>query len=678
MTFPEKIAGDPVIIDDVCAISFVPQFKGWYAVVVYSMAPRRMKVRVDFTQCSRYCVFYPFVGAVSVEEMIAELTITPYRIRNIGVVGPDKDSGLSSRTLLFTQLKYITHIFLENEEGNMIPASKFRRNGKLFSSSSESVPNFSSTTFADTWPASFSNLRVNDFIVSRRTETIILSSADASSLKGTKRGSSEGLEVPQVVLYTDEIADGAAYLISVVSKSKIPYSLFYQILYNGELSNKTVGTSTLLSNSKERDVKEMNSSTFYFVPMDGWECESIEALTGYLPGNGDLALGWVVRRDVSAENSHPSLLYRCTVIPCEPDNGQPYSQQITGETIRRTTTMMKIKMMMMIEQKKEISLNYYGGRMVEGKLSSSLPRESKYLHSKTGTPISTRSKHEKPSIQGKVFSRLSVSPGSSNKRVTGTVMKVDSTKQKVMNPSEERCNFSPDPLPSRRLLMEEAFVNPESLGEELCELRESLWKKKTETELSDKYHESVHDMETHYMQELHMSLKNIRAEIEAQIEEEVERRLSSSEMMRLSQQSHLMESPQTTPQQNDVKNENSTLNSTEEKNSSLIPSSPVAIISSTLRQIEVNEMMDRISIEASATAERRFLLMNWQQPKCLICGLPVPSWSLSVQDPVNGNKTHFLCFAELREHLYTQESNDESNFSINTRDGRSFSMETPG
>ncbi|KAH9586493.1 hypothetical protein LSM04_005901 [Trypanosoma melophagium] len=185
---------------DLCAISFVPQFKGYYVVVVRSMSSRRIKVHVDFTQCSRY-------------------------------------------------------------------------------------------------------------------------------------SSSEGLESPRVVLYTDEIADGEAYLISAVNKSKTPYSLLYQISCDATFPNdSTVGTSTVINSGKESNVKEMKSSTFYFVPTDGWECEPIIALKGFLPGNGDVALVWVVRRDVSTGNSNPSFLYRFTVMPCEPDIGQLHSHQTTRKT----------------------------------------------------------------------------------------------------------------------------------------------------------------------------------------------------------------------------------------------------------------------------------------------------------------------------------------------------------
>ncbi|KAH9586438.1 hypothetical protein LSM04_002162 [Trypanosoma melophagium] len=229
-------------------------------------------------------------------------------------------------------------------------------------------------------------------------------------------------------------------------------------------------------------------------------------------------------------------------------------------------------------------------------------------------------------------------------------MKVDLTKQDAMSPSKERySSFSPDPLPSRCLQMEDVCMKPENLGEALCGvIKEPLInKKKNETEYNNNADGTLSNIETYHMHELHMGLESIRAKIEAQFEEEVQRRLSSAEI--------------TLSLQNRYRSLNT---------------SPV--ISHALRRLEGDEAIKRISIETSAISERRLLLLEWQLPQCLICGLPVSASSLAVQDPVNGSKTHFVCYAELRQQLYTEPYDNESIVSSNMRDGRSLSMEIPG
>lgn len=305
MSFPETFGGDPIVINEHCSIFFLPQLSGSLVVVACSTSPRRMKVRVDLSQSTRYCRFSPMVGAVVVGPMIVEATITPQRVRNIGLVRPEKGSASPSHVVLLSQLIYTAHVFLEGDKGVMVPSNKWdKQAGPTLLAST--LRTLSPTTLASAWPSWMCRLRPLDFVVVKRHAVLSSQRVDGKREK-------------KVLLHVDMVAGGRAYLVSVVNKTRIPHRVVYRPrCVNGAAGNSTADRA-ITSDAKRGTFCENATVSFSYVPMDGRECADIMALEGYVPGGGDAALGWVVVTGGEAPDARKrGVSHDFTATACDP------------------------------------------------------------------------------------------------------------------------------------------------------------------------------------------------------------------------------------------------------------------------------------------------------------------------------------------------------------------------
>ncbi|RNF02613.1 hypothetical protein TraAM80_06278 [Trypanosoma rangeli] len=615
MVFPETFGGDPIVIDEHCAISFVPQARGYFLAVACNTSQRRVKVRMDLTLSTRYCVFLPVVGTVHVGPMMIEATIAPYRVRNVGLVGPEKGALPMPLEQLLVCLNYDMHVFIEEETGVMLPVTKWKKGTKA--TSTDPMPcTLLPSTLAGAWPSWLSHLRVHEFTVCKRDVTL------------AAQGGDEG-QANKVLVQIDEIAGGLAYLLSAVNKGRTPRRVLHKYSCEGK-----------------------GAPSVCFVPMDGRECEDATTITGYVPGGGDVALGWVVRLDAETSPSCDLLLslQAWTATACSPAStdvmhpqGGKDSTPIKSTPITRITSVSTRTFMN--SQRRSGSGAAKGGVLLD---SSPLVF---FLGHATVESLSPPK-----SLPSSTNARASITTTENANQATDSVT--------FMSPQEiaKRKGLARQQISLLGNISGNGVQTPErrEVGRlpavhEREEKSEDNNGAGNESHLGTGHGDRTCVLEGHYVPHLRRGKRQVYSDIKPQMETELERSTASLGVAHTCRER--------------------VAGATEEETASTF----TACVSHALRHLDCEEALKRISIETAEATAWKVCLLEWQQPLCIICANPIPSWALFVAEPSTGEKFHFMCYAKRRQSLQQQTQryfNDATHCSADVLIGREHSTES--
>ncbi|KAF8299101.1 hypothetical protein TcYC6_0073190 [Trypanosoma cruzi] len=644
MIFPEKLSSDPIVIDDHCAILLEPQPRGCFLLVACNKSSRRVKICVDLTLSTRYCVFLPVVGTVNVGPMIVEATMAPYRVRNIGLMGPEKGTRPLQHAHLFAQLHYVVHVFVEDEKGVMVPAYKWRK-GTREKSTERMPPTFLPTTSTDLWSFFLPHLRVKDFIVSKRNVTAVPQG----------EGGSQG---ENVLVQVDEIAGGAAYLLSAVNRGHTPQFLRYRCLFGG-------ATSPFVC----------------FVPMDGIKCENTTEIEGYVPVGGDVALGWVVRTGADMPLStelFPPHAFTATVCSSGVAEKMIPQREKDATTIKHT---FKERAAGSVASGRTFLHSQRGSGSRTDKSSLSQNLSPPCLECFTVDGLSLRGFSEPPanacaltftrSISAPAARMVRAKFASPDKHVGKNVLTMRQTLLSVELPggvaqTEERSEAS-ESL---------AVQGLEELGEERMISFEESSGVGYEPNSFTEHGNEMCGFEEQHVRDLHGGTPEIRSEDETQFEAEVGHRTVLLEATQSVLPLFVELGEDDMPVCEEMVNEDRGEEEEEEEKAS----TATASVKHRWQKIDGEEAIQRISIETAETIEWKVFLQQWRKPLCLICKQPIPPGALVVQEPSSGNTVHFLCYTEVRQQLQQQGQMQEySNVQIyclpQLSRGRSHSVE---
>ncbi|RNF25889.1 uncharacterized protein Tco025E_01855 [Trypanosoma conorhini] len=616
MVFPEAFSGDPIVIDEHCAIAFVPQSRGYFLAVACSTSQRRVKVRLDLTCSTRYCVFVPVVGVVHVGPMVVEVTIAPYRVRNVGLVGPEKGAPPLPLAQLLVCLHYDVHVFLEEETGIMVSATRWRK-GTRETCPAPTPSTLLPATLANAWPPWLSHLRVHDFTAWKRDEKL-----DAQA--------DEGGEADKVLVQVDVVADGAAYLLSAVNKGRTPRRVLYT-----------------------PPCELCGSPSVCFVPMDGHECEDAAAITGYVPGGGDVALGWVVTVDAdtppSCDQLFPSQAF--TAAACNAASTEVL--QLQGEKdaapIKSTPTKRP--------------------KFVCSRTFLHSQRRSGSGGAKGGAPWGPPSLacSRRVTVGGFAPRECSRSPTNACASTTTTGNAAQAKERSTFMPSRKKADRSVSKrhqilligsmpgsavqTPERREVsgLPAAQRREASCGENGTPVEQKKEAGKA-SHLSTEHGRRTCAIDATYVPHLREGGANLLSEVATPTAAEIERRTVSLRVTHACRE-----------EVSEDKEEKTTC------------------VSHALRELDCEEALRRIAVEMAEATAWKVRLLEWQQPPCLICANPVPPWALFVEEPSSGERVHFLCYAEMRQPLQQQQtphhSNDGTHCPSEVMAGREYSVE---
>ncbi|ESL05196.1 hypothetical protein TRSC58_07174 [Trypanosoma rangeli SC58] len=614
MVFPETFGGDPIVIDEHCAIAFVPQTRGYFLAVACNTSQRRVKVRMDLTLSTRYCVFLPVVGAVHVGPMMVEATIAPYRVRNVGLVGPEKGALPMSLEQLLVCLNYDVHVFIEEETGVMLPATKWKKGTKA--TFTDPLPcTLLPATLAGAWPSWLSHLRVHDFTVCKRDVTL------------AAQGEEDG-QADKVLVQVDEIAGGSAYLLSSVNKGRTPRRVLHKYSREGK-----------------------GAPSICFVPMDGRECEDATTITGYVPGGGDVALGWVIRLDAETSPSCDLLLSlrAWTATACNPTSTDVMHPQggkddtpikptpITGTTSVSTRAFLH-------------SQRGFGSRAAKGGVSLDFSPLAFLGHGtvESSSPVE--------SLPPSTNARPSTTATDNAKPATDAVT--------LMSPQEidDRKGLTRQQISRQGSMSGNAVQTPErrEMGglpavHEREEASEDNNGAENEPHLGTEHGDCTCALEGHCVLHLKRGKRQDYSEIKTQTETEIERStVSLGKAHTCRERAAGAEEEETA-------------------------STATTCVRHALQHLDCEEALERIFIETAEATAWKVCLLEWQQPLCIICANPISSRTLFVAGPSTGEKVHFMCYAKSRQSPQQQTQryfNDATHCSPDVLTGRGHSAES--
>ncbi|EKF31966.1 hypothetical protein MOQ_004196 [Trypanosoma cruzi marinkellei] len=623
MIFPEKLSSDPIVIDDHCAIVLEPQPRGCFLLVACNKSSRRIKICVDLTLSTRYCVFLPVVGTVDVGPMIVEATIAPYRVRNIGLMGPEKGTKPLQHAHLFAQLHYVVHVFVEDEKGVMVPAYKWRK-GTREKSKERTPSTFLPTTSTDLWSFCLPHLRVNEFLVRKRNVTAV----------PPGEGGSKG---KNVLVQVDEIAGGAAYLLSAVNKGHTPQCVRYRCPFEGD-----------------------NSPCVCFVPMDGHKCENTAEIEGYVPVGGDVALGWVLRTGADMPLSTDLFSpHAFTAIVC--GSGAEEKMVPQSEKDAKTTNPTF--------NERDVGSVANGGTFPHSQRRSGSSTDKNNLSQNLLPPclecfsvdgLSMRGLSEPPANAcALTFTRSFSTPAarmvranfeSPGKQVGKNVLTMRHTSLSINMPSgaaqtEERSESS-EPAAVQEL---------EESGEERMISFEESSRVGYESNSFTEHGNEMCDLEEQHMRDLRDGTPEICSENETRFEAEVKHRTALLGATQSVLPSFVEPEEDVMPVCGEMVNEDKEEKEEEEEEEEEEEkaSTVTASVKHTWQKIDGEEAIKRISIETAETIEWKVFLQQWRKPLCLICRQPIPPGALVVEEPSSGNTVHFVCYTEVRQQLAT-------------------------